>query len=230
MKCGSHRRCVQLAMFFHSAGGTANLFSSTIYGSKQDANSGIEVVCHMQVDNLVVLTKSFSQDHKFRANISPSSSGKLKWRTLNLSLNHKLLPVDPSIHPSDRLSTKCVRISLWTVCTYCRYKELLDLLHCSPHLDLCSCLCVFHCDEDMKVFIQVFPVWLPSVLLLLDREIGRARETVSECDSVGVLEYQCSNTAYQRKWRREAGIHRGRRGPVKRGRMTGPALQSAIQL
>lgn len=48
MKCGSHRRCVQLAMFFHSAGGLANLFPSSIHGSKQDANSGIEVVCHMQ--------------------------------------------------------------------------------------------------------------------------------------------------------------------------------------
>lgn len=47
MKCGSHRRCVQLAMFFHSAGGTANLFLRSIYGSKQDASSGIEVVCHM---------------------------------------------------------------------------------------------------------------------------------------------------------------------------------------
>lgn len=35
---------------------------------------------------------------------------------------------------------------------------------------------------------------------------------VSECDSVGVLEHQCSNTAYQRKRRRESGIHRGRRG------------------
>lgn len=47
---------------------------------------------------------------------------------------------------------------------------------------------------------------------------------VSECDSVGVLEHQHNNTAYQRKRRREAGIHRGRRGPVKRSRMTGAAL------
>lgn len=119
MKCSSHRRCVQLAMFFHSAGGTANLFSSTIYGSKQDANSGIEVVCHMQVGNLVVLTKSFSQDHKFRVNISPSSSGKLKWRTLNLSLNHKLLPLHPSIHPSDRQEAE------YKMCTY----KLVDSMY-----------------------------------------------------------------------------------------------------
>lgn len=48
MKCGGRRRCEQLAMFFHSTGGTANLFPCSIYGSKQDANSRIEVVCHMQ--------------------------------------------------------------------------------------------------------------------------------------------------------------------------------------
>lgn len=47
MKCGSRGRCEQLAMFFHSAGGTANLFPCSIYGSKQDADSRIEVVCHM---------------------------------------------------------------------------------------------------------------------------------------------------------------------------------------
>lgn len=32
------------AMFFHSTGGTANLLPWSIYGSKQDANSGIAVV------------------------------------------------------------------------------------------------------------------------------------------------------------------------------------------
>lgn len=47
MKCDSDRRCVQLAMFFHSTQGTANLFPWSIYGSKQDANSGVEVICHM---------------------------------------------------------------------------------------------------------------------------------------------------------------------------------------
>ncbi len=110
------------------------------------------------------------------------------------------------------------------VCTHSGYKELLDLLHCSPHLDLSSGLRVFYCDQDMKVFVKVFPVWLASVLLLLDRDRGKGRETLSECDSVGVLEHRRSNTAYQRKRRREAGIHRGRQGPVKRSSMTGAAL------
>lgn len=48
---------MQLAMFFHSTGGTANLFPWSIYGSKQDANSGIEVVCHMQPLYPIVWTK-----------------------------------------------------------------------------------------------------------------------------------------------------------------------------
>lgn len=38
---------MQLAMFFHSTGGTASLFPLSIDGSKQDANSGVEMVCHM---------------------------------------------------------------------------------------------------------------------------------------------------------------------------------------
>lgn len=40
------------------------------------------------------------------------------------------------------------------------------------------------------------------------------REVVSECDSVGVLEHQHNNTAYQRKWRQEAGIQK-RMGPCE---------------
>lgn len=42
----------------------------------------------------------------------------------------------------------CMRVK-----THSGYEELLDLLHRSPHLDFSSGLCVFHCDQDMKVFI-----------------------------------------------------------------------------
>lgn len=43
--------------FFHSTGGAANLFSWSIYGSKQDANSGIKVMCHMYPHYPIVWTK-----------------------------------------------------------------------------------------------------------------------------------------------------------------------------
>lgn len=37
--------------------------------------------------------------------------------------------------------------------THRGYEELLDLLHRSPHLDLRSGLRIFHCDQDVKVFV-----------------------------------------------------------------------------
>lgn len=60
MKCGRHRRCVQLALIFHSTGGTANLFPSSIYGGKQDTNSGdgvivpyaVALLCYENMGNL----------------------------------------------------------------------------------------------------------------------------------------------------------------------------------
>lgn len=63
-----------------------------------------------------------------------------------------------------------------------------------------------------------FPLFCSSWI-----ETEGEREVVSECDSVGVLEHHHNNTAYHRKWRREAGIQR------KRSQMTRAALQSAIQ-
>lgn len=38
-------------------------------------------------------------------------------------------------------------------CTHGRYEQLLDLIHCSPHLDLGSGLCVFYCEQDVKVLV-----------------------------------------------------------------------------
>lgn len=84
MKCGSHRRCVQLAMFFHSTGGTANLFPCSIYGSKQDANSGVVVVRHMEPHHPGVLTKMAEHGHvplritKSDPNYALNLTGKFK--------------------------------------------------------------------------------------------------------------------------------------------------------
>lgn len=47
------------------------------------------------------------------------------------------------------------------------------------------------------------------------REEEREREMVSGCDSVGVLERRCGNTAYQRKRRREAGAAQRTAGPCE---------------
>lgn len=51
--------------------------------------------------------------------------------------------------------------------THRRDKQFLDLLHGSLEFDLSAVLRVFHSDEDMQVFVQVFPVGLSSVLLFL---------------------------------------------------------------
>lgn len=54
---------MQLAMFFHSTGGTANLFPWSIYGSKQDLNSGVVVVRHMEHHHPGVLIKMVEHGH-----------------------------------------------------------------------------------------------------------------------------------------------------------------------
>lgn len=51
--------------------------------------------------------------------------------------------------------------------THSRNQQLVDFLHGSFEFDLGSILSVFHCDEDMKILVQVLPVRLPPVLLLL---------------------------------------------------------------
>lgn len=53
-------------------------------------------------------------------------------------------------------------------------QQLVDLLHGSLEFDLGSVLSVLHRDEDVEVLVQMLPVGLPSILLLLERERGRA--------------------------------------------------------
>lgn len=119
MKCGSHQGCVELAMFFHSTGGTANLFPLLIYGHKQDHNSGVEVVCHYAV---------FAENQKLPFILVHGS--------VTLKMNPK----------AGTTASKMYSLHLCISCTHSRYKKLLDFLYRSPHLDLSSALCVFHCD------------------------------------------------------------------------------------
>lgn len=57
--------------------------------------------------------------------------------------------------------------------TYCRHQQLVDFLHGSFELDLSTILSIFYRDQDVQVFIQVFPVGLAAVLLLLGKKHGR---------------------------------------------------------
>ena len=60
-------------------------------------------------------------------------------------------------------SLKCVRGHV----THSRHQQLVDFLHGSLKFELSSILSVFHRDENVKLLVQVLPVWLPSILLLL---------------------------------------------------------------
>ena len=59
--------------------------------------------------------------------------------------------------------------------THSRHQQLVDFVNGSFQFDLCSILRIFHCDEDVKILVQVLPVRLPSVLLLLHRQTGGQR-------------------------------------------------------
>lgn len=54
--------------------------------------------------------------------------------------------------------------------THSRHEQLGDFIYSSFEFDVGSVLGVFHRDEDMKVLVQVLPVWLPSVLVFLQVE------------------------------------------------------------
>lgn len=72
----------------------------------------------------------------------------------------------------------------------------------------------------------MFPVWLPSVLLLLDRETGRVKEKVSGCDSVGVLQ----ETGQHRHNCEEERDRQRTTGGCEEKQDDRMGLQSAIQL
>ena len=52
--------------------------------------------------------------------------------------------------------------------THCRDEQFPDFFNGSPQFDLRSILCILDGDEDVKFFVQMFPVRLPSILLLLN--------------------------------------------------------------
>lgn len=53
--------------------------------------------------------------------------------------------------------------------THSGHEKFLDLVDGPLELDLGAVVRVFHCDQDVEVLVEVFPVGLPSVHLLLKR-------------------------------------------------------------
>ena len=52
---------------------------------------------------------------------------------------------------------------------YGGYKKFFDLLNGPEKFDVGAVFGVFDGDEDVEFFIQMFPVWPPSILFLLNK-------------------------------------------------------------
>lgn len=207
MKCGRHRSCALPVMTFHSTGGTANLFSSSIYGSKQDPNSGVELLCHMRWPYCVMkIWETFPAHIKdLHLPVTPEWWGTIRRRQLGV---HQQSEVCRSLYKILTAGTRSFLTSSTALLI------LISALFCESSTVIRTWRSSFRCSQFG------FPLFCSSWTENTERDRQWVNVTAR-----GALERHCSNAALSQRGEERRGIHKDEGLPEKKqDDRTGPLV------